>query len=535
MNVSRSRRTGAAALVAATLICLGPECVLFWTGFSQTLTGAHGPGYFRLMLNSLVYAGGTTIMALLLAVPLSLALFKIRVPCRLGFSGVFLGLAFIPLQVYVAAWLGPLGLEQSGLKMAIQTAASDTLSHRMACAVFVAGVAKAPIAVVLMGLALWGIPSETEEAVWLEAHRFSVLYHIVIRHLARGAVFAGSIVFGISLGEISVTDMLMIRTLAEEAYSQFQLTLDPGVAMVAGTSQFLPLLLPWAVFLISRGRRFISIEDPIYSHRSHVFTSVRASVKWVASVSVAALLLVLYGGPLASLVGNLEGLVDTLNRTAKAMPELLFSFRVSGVSSILALAAAFPIAYVTRKNAWRDWILSVALLSFFIPGSVLGISLVHIFNQPGIPGAVYDTSLILIAGQALRYFPLALFLLVIFLRVVPGIYDEMVALEGLSLFQSIYKVYVPVCRWPLLLAWIVTFSWCFYDLDTSIILCPPGPTTLPIRLFTMMHYGVYADVASTCVLLMVLTILLVVIGGIVWHFGFGPRRVRDRIRDDLRA
>lgn len=116
-------------------------------------------------------------------------------------------------------------------------------------------------------------------------------------------------------------------------------------------------------------------------------------------------------------------------------------------------------------------------------------------------GWIYSSPLILILGQSIRFFPLTLLALWIFLQATPRQYDDMTATDGLSFWQALWHVHLPINGPALFLSWTLVLVWCLGELDTSIIVCPPGTTTLPIRIFTMMHYGVYSEVATACLLL----------------------------------
>ena len=184
-----------------------------------------------------------------------------------------------------------------------------------------------------------------------------------------------------------------------------------------------------------------------------------------------------------------------------ALPELRFSLWVSALASMCAVLVALPFAFSIRGKRWAMALVAIGVMGFFVPGTVLGISLVKIFNHGGVLGVIYNSPIVLVIGLALRYFPLALILLVLFLKSSPKIYEEMAQVDRSSFLQTMIYVYVPLVFKPLLGVWLLTMLWCLGDLDVSILICPPGPTTLPIRLFTMMHYGIYADVAATCLLL----------------------------------
>jgi len=456
------------------------------------------PGsYLSLLGNSLLIAGGATLVALCLAVPLSLAIFKLRIPGYRVFRAIVIGAAVLPTYIYAAAWLGALQhpLFSTGL---ISGASSSLL---MIQGVFVSGLAKVLLATLLMGIALWGIPPEAEEAAWLHTRRRGVLFHVVNRHIIQGTIFAGSIIFGLTLSEISVTDMLSIRTLAEESYIQFQLTLDPGIAAITGIGAFLPILLPWGFLLAYRSRQHFLVEEPTYSRHSVVFRDIPRVYGGIICLAVILVLLLILGIPLLALVSK-SGFITSWPAKLKAIGnEFIYSTGIAMIASFIAVVTAFPITYLSRGRKSAAVLVALALAALFIPGAVLGIGLVRLFNHPGISGYIYNSPIILFIGQALRFFPLAMLIQWVFLKAIPRIYDDMVVVDGLSVRQAITHIHFPICIRPLSGCWLIGFLWCIGELDTSIIVCPPGLTTLPVRIFTMMHYGIYGEVAVACLVL----------------------------------
>ena len=61
------------------------------------------------------------------------------------------------------------------------------------------------------------------------------------------------------------------------------------------------------------------------------------------------------------------------------------------------------------------------------------------------------------------------------------------------------------------MAWLLCFVVSLSEIGASFLVVPPGKSTLGIRFFTLIHYGVYPDAAAVCVILM--SIVAVTAGG----------------------
>jgi iron(III) transport system permease protein len=68
-------------------------------------------------------------------------------------------------------------------------------------------------------------------------------------------------------------------------------------------------------------------------------------------------------------------------------------------------------------------------------------------------------------------------------------------------------------RWSAaMVAWLAALSISLGDLAASILVVPPGVTTLSIRIFGLLHYGVEDQVAGICLaMISIFAILAIVI------------------------
>ena len=291
-------------LLLVALICFGPLLIFGLTSWSvSTDTLPSVTAYGTMLLNSLVVAGGTTLLVLLVSIPISFVLFRLQVPGRSLFVGIIIAAAFMPLPIYASSWLGAFGIDILPFRLRVEQGGTGQ-TIQLVQAILIMGLAKAPLGILLTGLSQWGIDPRIEESAWLETSRGRVLYHVVLRYILSGSILTGSVIFGLSLGEITVTDMLGIRTLAEECYNQFQLTLDPSKAVGVAMGVFLPILLPWGI-LLARWRAWTMRPlGAVYTSTSAVFTKVPKKVLGVALFVVVLFLVFLFVVPITVLFND---------------------------------------------------------------------------------------------------------------------------------------------------------------------------------------------------------------------------------------
>jgi iron(III) transport system permease protein len=138
-----------------------------------------------------------------------------------------------------------------------------------------------------------------------------------------------------------------------------------------------------------------------------------------------------------------------------------------------------------------------------IPVPLMGISLVHLWNQPWLNG-IYHTPVVLVAAHAGRLLPFAVFAAASQLRYLDPLLAEAAALPPVSAWRRLWWVSAPLAAPAATVAWLVVFLFSLGELGVSLLVAPPGYATLSMRIYNLLHYGATDLVAGMS--LIVLTI-----------------------------
>ena len=95
-----------------------------------------------------------------------------------------------------------------------------------------------------------------------------------------------------------------------------------------------------------------------------------------------------------------------------------------------------------------------------------------------------------------RFLPLAVVLAAAILRQVPVSHEEASAVSGAGWLRTMTRVVLPQTAWGLAAVWVVTFVLAFGELGASVVVAPPGDSTLPIRIYTLIANTPSAHVAA---------------------------------------
>jgi ABC-type Fe3+ transport system permease subunit/sugar lactone lactonase YvrE len=140
-------------------------------------------------------------------------------------------------------------------------------------------------------------------------------------------------------------------------------------------------------------------------------------------------------------------------------------------------------------------------LAFLVPGVLLGIGLIQLFNRPW-AAWFYPTAGIVILAFVIRYFALGWYSVLHSLHTVdPDLADD-ARLNGATRWQMFRFVQWPQIAPAIRVIWYVVFLLCLWDVESMILVVPPGGETLALRIFNLLHYGHNAQVNALCLTLL---------------------------------
>ncbi len=438
-----------------------------------------------------------------------------------------MGLALlVPMPLNAVAWLGSFG--NAGRDQAIGGVA---ILVGLRGAAFVHAMAAIPWVVFLSGVGMMAVERELEESALLDLPAWRVAWTITLRRSV-GAILGGFVaVVVLAAGDMTVTDILQVRTYAEEAYLQAPLGVGQGASAARVA---LPAMLVVGGLIVWAARSVLKADParlPTAASRPRTWRLGR----WRVPIGLAmwALVGTVTGLPIYGLLWragrvsaegsgstldpkwSFSGLSGSLSRawidltapTVLGSPwEVLESRPVVGtllwsaVAAVATVAIAWPLAYLAReKGPWR-WVAAiVSAAALAAPGPIVGQALIRAYN---LVGFVRDTPALLIFGYVLRTLPFALLVLWPSVRNVPKEHLEAASTDGLDGWGVARRVGLPLTRPALLAAWGVAFVLSVGELPVAYALSRPGYDPIARFVWGMLHTGVESRLAAIALILL---------------------------------
>jgi DNA-binding beta-propeller fold protein YncE len=124
---------------------------------------------------------------------------------------------------------------------------------------------------------------------------------------------------------------------------------------------------------------------------------------------------------------------------------------------------------------------------------------------------LYQSVGIVLLALVIRYFALAWTAARHAVATVDKDLTDAARLEGATRWQMLRFVIWPQIAPQMLAAWYVVYLLCLWDVESIVIVQPPGGETLALKIFNLLHYGYAAQVNALCVVLLGVAVLPLVL------------------------
>jgi ABC-type Fe3+ transport system permease subunit/DNA-binding beta-propeller fold protein YncE len=469
-----------------------------------------------LLQNSLLVAGMTTVLAVGFGLIAALWLATLEARGRTAFLMIAIAALALPPFLVTNCWislLGEAGAWRQWLPFKIYSLGGT---------------------IWILSLMLWPITLFAVLSAWrrLEAAQFEcepaltgfALLRWLLLPVAKGELALAAVVtFVLALNNFAVPAILQMRVLPDEMWVRFNTQFDALGALKLSV----PLIIAPFVMLLWLSRRGIAWPRIQGSVRARVFKRQLGAVGCIGCGVIAGLLGVLSVGlPLAQ--------IAVARRTWTELPGAIeastspiwnsFWFAALVATAVVGIALSFATGLFQRRGAKdaqnpqrqlcalrrsafsASLRLGFAWLPFFIPGVLMGIALIWVFNRPGLT-AFYQSAGIVLLALGIRYFALGWTAARHAVASVDHDLIDAAKLEGATRWQLFRFVTWPQVAPQVFAAWYVVYLLCLWDVESIVIVQPPGTETLALKIFNLLHYGYAAQVNALCVALLGVAVL----------------------------
>ncbi len=452
-----------------------------------------------LFQNSLLVGGGATLLAVTFGILGALCLAGLPRAWRAIALALAIAALALPPFLVTNSWLhflGPTGTWRGWLPFNIVSFAGT---------------------IWILGLLLWPISLLLVLGAWQRLEPAQLESDLAVRgwHLFRGLLLplakpalaqATLLTFVLALNNFAVPAILQVKTFPAEVWIRFSTSFDTAGSLVMS----LPMILPALLVLVWFTRRGLpwphlqtTVAPALFRRQLGPIGFGFGSVFTILLLGCSAVL------PLAQIL--------TVRRTWTELPGALAAGQSAIWNSCWLPAAAATLALVVSLAAGaafpkRGRMVLASLIGwlvwapFLVPGVLLGIGLITLFNRPW-SALFYQSAGIVLLALGLRYLGFSWNTVAHAIRSADRDLIDAARVEGAGFWQTLRHAYWPQIAPQVIAAWYVLFLLCLWDVETIILIIPPDiGETLALRIFNLLHYGHNAQVNALCLTLLAIAL-----------------------------
>jgi iron(III) transport system permease protein len=436
----------------------------------------------RLLLFNTARLGiGTAVLGTAIGVPLGVAFAGVPLRGKGLLRVVLAAPALLPPYIVGLSWMY-LGSSRGFVATVLGRDGLTEWTYSVSGAIVVLGLVYYPLSMLATELAMRRIDGRLEEAALVVASPGRVLRRISLPLAAPSILAAALLTLVLAVSEFGVPALLRVRVYTTEVFTAFAALYDSTRAIVVAV----PLVVLCAAIasaavvlagdhLLTTGRR-TGISPPIF--RS--FTRSAATL-------VGLVLGIALGAPLAILAREAANVRSWDAVFAGSGAAIANSLILSAIGATAAVGVAIWLGYWRARAGRRlGRLADVGLVALFaVPSTIVGVGLIGFWNRSGPLGAIYGTDVMIVLAHLARFVPVAVLVLAQAIRYVPQSHEEAAAVGGAGWLHTMAAIVAPQIGLGVAAAWAIVFVLAFGELGASILVAPPGESTLPIRIYTI--------------------------------------------------
>lgn len=341
------------------------------------------------------------------------------------------------------------------------------------------------------------------------ANAWRAFWHITLPMLSPALAAGMLLAFTLAIEEYGVpaalgsrAGLLMLTVGIEKKLADWPIDL-PGASLLSLLLMAVALLAWWLQKRLTGDKEVTSVTGKPGENSG-------AELGWLAlpaallMVSVGGVAVILPGASmvLTSLMGTLSGGIHGDNFTLRHFTALFAqqgdALSALGTSLSLALASALIVGVIGLLAAWLVLVQKIkgsaivdalSLMPAALPGVVVGVGLILLWNQPFWPVSPYNTWFMLLLSYCCLLLPWPVRYVGSALRQLGHNLEPAARVHGATPLQALRLIVLPLVFPALLAAMLMVFAIASRELVTSLLLAPAGTQTVAVFIWRQFEQG----------------------------------------------
>ncbi len=434
---------------------------------------------------------------------------------------LYLGSAFllVPPYAIAGAWSSSGGID--GWLSISPVATAQSMPLAIFAVAWIHGVSKMPLVLLLLATAVLRTNFQTFEQARIDQRPTELFYKYMPATFLPWIVLAWTLCAMLINSDMVISNLYQVETLTESSY--LNASLGRTSAMIDLGSILVAVILATIVFISLRScsigqARSHSGSSSLWNFRS------RSNRTNYCSGAIAVLILTFFVfAPLCNIVYKsgigtthaddtpalsfsiFTAMSTTIGSISGFREEIGWSIQIALWASTVAIAgAAIGIIICQHGTLAKASVAMLGIISLSLPGPLLNQIAMAIFNRPeNLWSNLYNDTLIpTVFCLEFRLMPVAFFFLLPMWLFTERRYGEMWQLETSAWSRARFRLIANSMWRPTIFAAIACAAVSVGELNSYLLVLPPGVTPLAMRIFDLLHYAVRFREAGLILLIM---------------------------------
>jgi len=477
--------------------------------------------YVGALVNSMVVGIGGMLGACLLGIPLAYFTTRYAIRGRNLISTLSVMALVSPPFIGAYSWIVVLGnngwLTQAMKSIGIQL---PTI-YGVHGIILVFSLKFFPFVYLMTASALKNINRSLEEAAHNLGCTSMQRFFKVTLPLVMPAVSASAILcFVLSLADFGTPSIIGrdFRTLSTLAYNQYTSEMGGTPSMAVSISMLMIVISMVAVYLQRRTLRHKSyagsllqqhVVQPAAGLRGVAMHAVCYGIVALAILPIAVVVYTSFLKTQGPVFLNAFGLTS-YDRVLREIPDVIantFLYSLLATLAITLVGGLMSYVIVRRESRWSGLLDAVLMVPYVVPGVVMAIGFLLVFNAP--PIDLVGTAGIIVLILFIRRLPYGVRATTAVLRQIKPSIEEAAISLGASPAKAFFKVTVPLMMPGIVAGAMMSFITSINELSSTLLLYNGRTTTMPVKVFVAVLDGEFGLAAALSTILLVSTGLCV--------------------------
>ena len=372
---------------------------------------------------------------------------------------------------------------------------------------FVESMALLPIGVLIIAGGVLTINKEQIMAARLLGSDAKFLARLLPRYLQPQIMATAAIVLILAINDYAIPSIFSVNVYALEIFVEYSSSLSVSRTILKS----IPLMALQIIILIAIlnviAQVFLSGKSGEFAENNLVFPKL---VNWLAGLAMV-LVAVQIAGPGSVILLDQQMWLELGHTLTSTAPDLATSLLIG----VVAVVAGVPVIYATavwlNRTRFKQLGLFIVLLPSVLPAALMGAAYINMFNQPQTT-IIYNSILMPALAVLARFMPFGVIITLAWIkRLDPDLLHAAEILEGRTIRNALL-IKLPMIATGLLLGSALIFLFCLGELGATVLVLPPGLSTVTVRLYNYLHYGASEQVQGLSFILLAIIGLLAGLG-----------------------